>query len=109
MPYAAYLRVYEPLSAFEEPELSRWVAYAASPTRPRRLQALAAEYSEALRRITAQPPVVVPDTESEDAYIRWVDGVTYICPWQTRLRSWLALSQLRATAHAAAGRCLFLQ
>jgi hypothetical protein len=98
MPYAAYLRVYEPLSAFEEPELSRWVTYAASPTRPRRLQALAAEYSEALRRITAQPPVVVPDTESEDAYIRWADGVTYICPWQTRLRSWLALSQLRATA-----------
>jgi len=36
MPYAAYLPVYEPLSAFEEPELSRWVAYAASPSRPRR-------------------------------------------------------------------------
>lgn len=98
MPYAAYLRVYEPLSAFEEPELSRWVAYAASPSRPRRLQALEAEYSEALRRIAALPPVVVPDTESEDAYIRWADGVTYICPWQTQLRSWLALSHLRATA-----------
>jgi hypothetical protein len=98
MPYASYLRVYEPLSAFEEPELSRWVAYAASPSRPRRLNALAAEYSQALRRITALPPVVVPDTESEDAYIRWADGVTYICPWQTQLRSWLALSHLRATA-----------
>ena len=98
IPYAAYLRVYEPLSAFEEPELSRWVAYAASPSRPRRLEALEAEYSEALRRIIALPPVVVPDTESEDAYIRWADGVTYICPWQTQLRSWLALSHLRATA-----------
>ena len=98
MPYTAYLRVYEPLSAFEEPELSRWVAYAASPSRPRRLSALEAEYVGALRRLTTQPPVIIPDTESEDAYIRWAEGVTYVCPWQTRLRSWLALSHLRATA-----------
>src|SRR5579875_1179553 len=98
MPYAAYLRVYEPLSAFREPELSRWAAYAASPTRPRRLNALEAEHAESLRRVTAVPPVVVPDEESEDAYIRWADGVTYVCPWQTRLRSWLALGHLRATS-----------
>ncbi len=97
MPYAAYLRVYEPLSAFREPELSRWAAYAASPTRPRRLNALEAEHAESLRRVMAMPPVVVPEDESEDAYIRWADGVTYVCPWQTRLRSWLALGHLRAT------------
>jgi hypothetical protein len=98
LPYAAYLRVYEPLSAFEEPELSRWVAYAASPHRPRRREALEAEYADALRRVTACPPIVVPDKESEHAYVRWADGVIYICPWQTRLRSWLALGHLRATA-----------
>jgi hypothetical protein len=98
LPYAAYLRVYEPLSAFEEPELSRWVAYAASPQRPRRREALEAEYTEALRRVTAIPPIVVPGQESEHAYIRWADGVVYVCPWQTRLRSWLALGHLRATA-----------
>ncbi|HYY17491.1 MAG TPA: hypothetical protein VE864_01530, partial [Streptosporangiaceae bacterium] len=98
LPYAAYLRVYEPLSAFEEPELSRWVAYAASPHRPRRREALGAEYGEALRRVTALPPIVVPDQESEHAYIRWAEGVIYVCPWQTRLRSWLALGHLRATA-----------
>ena len=98
LPYAAYLRVYEPLSAFEEPELSRWVAYAASPHRPRRREALGAEYAEALRRVTALPPVVVPEQESEHAYIRWAEGVIYVCPWQTRLRSWLALGHLRATA-----------
>jgi hypothetical protein len=97
MPYAAYLRVYEPLSAFQEPELSRWAAYAASPDRPRRLNALDAEHAEALRRVTAIPPIVVPEQESEHAYIRWADGVTYVCPWQTRLRSWLALGHLRAT------------
>jgi hypothetical protein len=98
LPYAAYLRVYEPLSAFEEPELSRWVAYAASPHRPRRREALGAEYGEALRRVTALPPIVVPEQESEHAYIRWAEGVIYVCPWQTRLRSWLALGHLRATA-----------
>ncbi|HYZ57066.1 MAG TPA: hypothetical protein VE733_26685 [Streptosporangiaceae bacterium] len=98
MPYAAYLRVYEPLSAFPEPELSRWAAYAASPARPRRLNALEAEHAEALRRAVALPPIIVPEEESEHAYIRWADGVTYICPWQTRLRSWLALGHLRATA-----------
>lgn len=97
LPYAAYLRVYEPLSAFEEPELSRWVAYAASPTRPRRRCALQAEYAETLRRIAAQPPVMDRGSESRDAYIRWAHGVTYVCPWQTRLRAWLALSHLRAT------------
>jgi hypothetical protein len=97
MPYAAYLRVYEPLSAFQEPELSRWAAYAASPDRPRRLNALDAEHAEALRRVAAIPPIVVPEDESEHAYIRWADGVTYVCPWQTRLRSWLALGHLRAT------------
>ena len=97
LPYAAYLRVYEPLSAFQEPELSRWVAYAASPTRPRRRYALQAEYAETLRRIAAQPPVIVPARESRDAYIRWAEGVTYVCPWQARLRSWLALSHLCAT------------
>ena len=100
LPYAAYLRVYEPLSAFEEPDLSRWVAYAASPNRPRRREALEAEYAEALRRVVALPPIVVPDQESEHAYIRWADGIVYVCPWQTRLRSWLALGHLRATARA---------
>ena len=101
MPYAAYLRIYEPLSAFQEPQRSRWAAYAASSSRPRRMNALAGEYTEALRRVVAVPPVVVPERESEHAYIRWAEGVTYICPWQTRLRSWLALSRLRATAPPA--------
>jgi hypothetical protein len=29
--------------------------------------------------------------------MRWADGITYVCPWQTRLRSRLALGRLRAT------------
>jgi hypothetical protein len=30
--------------------------------------------------------------------VRRSEGVTYICPWQTRLRSWLVLSRLRTAA-----------
>ena len=61
-------------------------------------QALDAEQAEALGRAIARPPVAAPEQESGQAYVRWADGVTYICPWQTRLRSWLALTRLRSTA-----------
>jgi hypothetical protein len=98
LPCAAFLRVYEPLSAFGRIERARWETYAASADRPRRADALEAERDEALRRIIALPPIVAPARESDHAYVRWADGTTYICPWQTRLRSWLALGRLRATA-----------
>jgi hypothetical protein len=98
LPYAAYLRVYEPLSAFSEADRERWAVYANSQDRPRRARALMAEQSEALGRLIALPPIAAPVYESEHAYIRWADGVTYVCPWQTRLRSWLALTRLRATS-----------
>jgi hypothetical protein len=98
LPCAAFLRVYEPLSAFGPAERARWEAYAAAENRPRRAQALQAERIDALRRIIALPPIVVPAQESPHAYVRWADGITYVCPWQTRLRSWLALGRLRASA-----------
>jgi hypothetical protein len=98
LPSAAYLRVYEPLSAFGPAERARWEDYAASADRPRRADALEAEREEALRRVIALPPIVAPERESEHAYVRWADGTTYVCPWQTRLRSWLALRKLQATA-----------
>jgi hypothetical protein len=97
-PYAAYLRVYEPLSAFAKDEGQRWADYAASTQRPRRSAALDAEQAEAMGRMIASPPMAAPEQESGQAYVRWADGVTYICPWQTQLRSWLALTRLRATA-----------
>jgi hypothetical protein len=96
MTYAAYLRIYEPVSAFHEPDRSRWVAYAASPTRPRRRDSLTAEHADALRRAIAAPQVVVPEQESEHAYVRRVDGITYVCPWQSRLRCLLAYGRMES-------------
>ena len=97
-PYAAYLRVYEPLSSFSDAERRYWTEYAASAQRPRRAAALKAEQAEALSRLIATPPIAAPQRESGHAYVRWADGVTYICPWQTRLRSWLELARMRSTA-----------
>jgi len=98
LPYAAFLRVYEPLSAFPEADGRHWAEYAASAGRPRRAGALAAEQAESLRRAIAFPALPAPERESDHAYVRWSEGVTYICPWQTRLRSWLVLSRLRTAA-----------
>ena len=94
MTHSAYLRIYEPVSAFHEPDRSRWAAYAASPTRPRRRESLLAEHAEALRRTLAAPQVVLPGAESDHAYVRHADGMTYICPWQTRLRCLLAYGRM---------------
>ncbi len=100
MTNAAYLRIYEPVSAFHEPERSRWAAYAASSSRPRRRDSLTVEHGEALRRTIAAPQVVVPDRESKHAYVRHSDGITYICPWQTRLRCLLAYGRMLSVAGA---------
>ncbi|KIH97108.1 hypothetical protein LP52_20485 [Streptomonospora alba] len=95
LPYTAYLRVYQPLIAFSNREKAYWRAYAASSRRPRRSSAVAAEHNESLRRVVATPPVPVPERESGDAYVRRLEGEVYVCPWQTRLRSWLGLREFR--------------
>ncbi|MFB8244896.1 hypothetical protein ACFY3O_09815 [Streptomyces sp. NPDC001046] len=90
VPYATYLRVYEPLAAFPEPERSHWARYARRGDRP--------SYQDELRRALADlaptPPVPVPVHESEDAFVLDVDGVVCVCPWRTRLRGWQALDDL---------------
>ncbi|MEY9941942.1 hypothetical protein ABH932_006488 [Streptacidiphilus sp. MAP5-52] len=90
-PYAAYLRVYEPLAAFAEPERSYWQGYAAGRPHPSAVD----ERRGRLADLIATPPVAIPERESRDAFVHEADGVLYLCPWRTRLRSWLALSELR--------------
>jgi hypothetical protein len=97
LPYAAYLRVYEPLTAFAESERKVWAEYAESRDRPRRATALNAEHAEAVGRLLGMPPHPAPAQESPNAYLRRVEDRLYVCPWQTRLRSWLAFSRLRGS------------
>lgn len=90
VPYTSYLRVYEPLAAFPEPERSHWTRYAQRSALP--------TYQDELRRSLADlvptPPVGVPVHESGDAFVAELDGVVCVCPWRTRLRGWLALEEL---------------
>ncbi|MEV7185794.1 hypothetical protein [Kitasatospora sp. NPDC093102] len=101
-PYAAHLRVYEPLAAYPEAERAHWRAYAAEhgPDAVEPAQPVAAavleEQREALAGLAARTPRALPERESGRAYLRVVDGVLYVSPWATRLRSWQALEELRA-------------
>lgn len=88
LPYTAYLRVYEPLDSFPEPERSWWAAYA--------------EHSEHLEHTGQSTPgraalplsadaadVYRPShREGHNAYVRHFSGRAYICPWRRRPRSW---------------------
>jgi hypothetical protein len=96
-PYAAHLRVYEPLAAFAEPERSYWQRYAAERRGPGGVAGATAleEGRQRLADLIAVPPVSVPERESGDAFVHEAGGVTYLCPWRTRLRSWMALEELQ--------------
>jgi hypothetical protein len=94
--YAAHLRVYEPLAAFEDgPERARWTAYVAAGDAPSRERGPELEREAALRALVGVPPTVVPELP-EHAYVTEVDGVTLVCPWRTRVRAWEALAEFRA-------------
>ncbi|MFM9369130.1 hypothetical protein [Streptomyces sp. Da 82-17] len=90
VPYASYLRVYEPLAAFPEPEREHWARYAERPELP----TYQVELRRALRDLLPTPPMPVPAHESADAFVTYVDGVLCVCPWRTRLRGWQALGDL---------------
>ncbi|MFE5712424.1 hypothetical protein ACFQ7J_16615 [Streptomyces sp. NPDC056501] len=95
VPYASYLRVYEPLAAFPEPERSHWARYARRPRTPGAQE----ELRRSLADLLPTPPVPVPVQESGEAFVAHLDGVVVICPWRTRLRSWLAVQELMADGY----------
>ncbi|SDN07255.1 hypothetical protein [Actinacidiphila guanduensis] len=90
VPYTAYLRVYEPLAAFPEPERTHWYRYAAAG----RERGAQDELRQSLADLVPVPPIAVPVHESREAFIAVIGGVTHVCPWRTRLRGWMALERL---------------
>jgi hypothetical protein len=89
----AYLRVYEPLVAFDAEERAAWQSYAgqAAP----RSQRLSAEHRTALAGVLSIPPRPVPSDEPREAFVLEAGGTVHVCPVQARLRSWMALGQFR--------------
>lgn len=102
-PYMAYLRVYEPLAAFPAGERTEWEAWLRRNPEPK---TLAEEQSASLRGLVAVPPIAVPEIETRTAYVLSDGQTALLCPWQSRLRSWLALTELRAV-HGDGGVRLF--
>ena len=92
-PYAAYLRVYEPLSAFPGEERAIWSSYAEQAAG--RTERLRREHRRALADLLSVPPVPVPADESGEAFVLMVEDQFFVCPLQSRLRAWLAFDEFR--------------
>jgi hypothetical protein len=96
MGYAAHLRVYEPLSGLPETERERWQAYIAAGDVASRPQQMLREHQVALAAVLAIPPRLDLSDGSEHAYVRELDGLTYVCPWRLQVRAWDALDSFRS-------------
>ena len=91
-----FLRVYEPLAAFQGAELAHWQAYAKSGRAVTSQVGALTERVAALRAQVGRSgdwtglPVV-----GEEAFVLEQDGVTLVCPWRTELRAGQALVDFR--------------
>src|SRR4051812_14581722 len=94
--HAPYLRVYEPLAALPDAERARWHAYVEAGTAPSRPVLMAREQDRAVAATLAAPPRLDVGTGADEAYVRHLDGLTYICPWRLQVRTWDALTDFRA-------------
>jgi hypothetical protein len=96
MGYAAHLRVYEPISGLPESERARWQEYVAQGDVPSRPVQMAREHEVALSAVLSVPPRLDLSAGADHAYVRHLDGLTYICPWRLQLRAWDALDSFRS-------------
>jgi hypothetical protein len=93
--YAAHLRIYEPLTGLPETERERWQSYIAAGDVPSRPVQMAREHQVALSAVLAVPPRLDLSDGVDHAYVRHLDGMTYVCPWRLQLRAWNALDSFR--------------
>ena len=92
--YAAHLRVYEPLAAFEGEERRRWEQYLRAGNVPSVAGGMEMEHVAGVRALVGRPPAVMP-VLGEHAFVTEVDGVTLLCPWRTRIRACEASGDFR--------------
>jgi hypothetical protein len=92
--YAAHLRVYEPLAAFEGEERRRWDAYVRAGNIPSVSGGLEMEHLAGVSALVGRPPALLPAL-GEHAFVTEVDGVTLVCPWRTRVRAYEASGDFR--------------
>jgi hypothetical protein len=94
--FAAHLRVYEPLGTLPEDERAHWTAYVESGDVPSRAMLMSQEHDRAVAALLAVPPRVDLGADGDQAYVRHLDGLTYVCPWRLQVRAWQALDDFRS-------------
>jgi hypothetical protein len=92
--YAAHLRVYEPLAAFEGEERRRWEQYLRAGNIPSVAGGMEMEHVAGIRALVGRPPAMLP-VVGEHAFVTELDGVTLLCPWRTKLRAYEASGDFR--------------
>jgi hypothetical protein len=92
--FAAHLRVYEPLAAFDGDERRQWEQYLRAGNIPTVQGGMAMEQAAAVRAVVGRVPAVMP-VVGEHAFVTEADGVTLLCPWRTRIRACEAIGDFR--------------
>lgn len=96
-PYAAELRVYEPLAAFDVEERRQWQRYAQAPAVPTGLAGARRERIVGLvAACRATPAVPRPGDAGEHAAVLRGEAGLLVCPLRTELRCWEAAAETRA-------------
>ncbi len=86
-PYVASLRIYEPLSAFEAADRLRWDAVDL-------FESKVAEQKDALVRVAT---LQLPSQRPDGAHILDLDGMRYVSPWSTSVRTWASLNEFKSS------------
>jgi hypothetical protein len=82
---SSYLRVFQPLDAFERQEQLHWERYLLEGSR---LASIRPRYAD---HVTTRQLGVMAPADGEHAEIRVIDGRTFLSPWRMRLRVLAAL------------------
>jgi hypothetical protein len=90
LPYASYLRVYEPARALSQEFRSDLRASRATLTES--LATVATEQQTSLRRTVTPSALLGGDDGSVDVYVLRREGRLHLCPVDLALRSWLSLT-----------------
>lgn len=92
LPYASYLRVYEPLSALSNATREALAHELETVSDP--VTTWVSEQTAVLNRTVASPAIGVHDGHSYAPYVLRLSGRSYYCPADMPLRSWLSLTSL---------------
>jgi hypothetical protein len=57
---------------------------------------MAREHEVSMSAVLSMPPRLSLTDGIDHAYVRHLDGLTYVCPWRLQLRAWDALDSFRA-------------